>query len=203
MKLLELFCGTKSIGKEFAKLGFEVTSLDFEPRFNPDICADILTIPVDYFKGFDVIWASPPCNAFSVSVIGKNWNHDHTPKTERAEMGLAILNHTLDIIAAANPKFFFIENPMGKMRKIPRMTELHRKEVTYCQYGDNRMKPTDIWTNLVEWEPKPMCKRKGACHASAPRGSKTGTQGMANAEVKAIIPEELCREIANECFSRL
>lgn len=30
---------------------------------------------------------------------------------------------------------------MEWMRSLPRYT------VTYCQYGDNRMKPTDIWTN--------------------------------------------------------
>lgn len=72
MRLLELFCGTKSVGKEFVKRGFDVVSLDFDAQFNPTIAADILTIPDDYFSGFDVVWASPPCNAFTVALIGRN-----------------------------------------------------------------------------------------------------------------------------------
>ena len=57
------------------------------------------------------------------------------------------------------------------------------------------MKPTDIWTNSENWKPKAMCKNGDNCHVSAPRGSQTGTQGMANAYEKSKIPEELCKEI--------
>lgn len=204
MKLLELFCGTKSIGKEFAKLGFEITSLDFDPQFNPDICADILTLPDDYFanQGFDVVWASPPCGGFSVMNIGKNWHHDHTPKTDAARLGLAILEKTVAIIKATNPKMFWIENPRAKMRKMPIMQEFIRQTVTYCQYGDNRQKPTDIWTN-TKWEPRPMCGRGMTCHESAPRGSKTGTQGIKGSRDRAVIPAEFCREVAEYAAGEL
>jgi hypothetical protein len=207
-RLLELFAGTKSIGKEFEKLGFEVVSLDFDPQFETDIVTDILTLPEDFFAkdNFDVVWASPPCNAFSVAVIGRNWTHDHKPKNDFAVNGLAILEHTVKMIKATNPKVWFIENPRGKMRKMPVMQQFNHlndknemvptNTVAYCQYGDFRQKPTDIWTNLSEWEPKPMCKRGATCHVAAPRGSQTGTQGMANSIEKGIIPEELCAEIA-------
>ena len=56
------------------------------------------------------------------------------------------------------------------------------------------MKPTDIWTNL-DWKPKAMCKNGQPCHEAAPRGSKTGTQGLKNNYERSKIPYFLSREI--------
>lgn len=200
-KILELFCGTKSISKEFIKEDFEVLTLDFDNQFNPDICENILDIPIEFFDDykFDYVWASPPCNAFSVAVIGKNWNYDNTPKNDVARTGLRILEKTLEIINRINPKIFFIENPRGKMRKMFCMQNLHRHTVTYCQYGDFRQKPTDIFSNIQLDFLKSTCKRGSNCHVSSPRGSYTGTQGIKGSVNKAIIPEILCRDIAKFC----
>ena len=52
----------------------------------------------------------------------------------------------LKLIEELQPKYYFIENPRGGMRKMEWMKGLPRYTVTYCEYGDNRMKPTDIWT---------------------------------------------------------
>ena len=41
MRLLELFSGTKSVGRAFEALGWEVTSLDADATTRPSICADI------------------------------------------------------------------------------------------------------------------------------------------------------------------
>lgn len=57
------------------------------------------------------------------------------------------------------------------------------------------MKPTDIWTNLKEWKPKQACKNGNKCHVSAPRGSRTGTQGIKGAINRSIIPQEIFHEI--------
>jgi hypothetical protein len=68
------------------------------------------------------------------------------------------------------------------------MQGFKRHTVWYCQYGDDRAKPTDIWTNSKTWIPKPMCKNfkydsegniinRHCHHESARRGAKTGTQG--------------------------
>jgi hypothetical protein len=129
-----------------------------------------------------------------VASIGHHWNKDHTPKTKEAIIGVNLVKKTMEIIDYLGPKYWFIENPRGKLRKLEIMKDLPRKTVTYCQYGEERMKPTDIWTNL-NWTPKPICKNGDTCHVSAPRGSRTGTQGMANSYEKAKIPKQLCKEI--------
>ena len=85
------------------------------------------------------------------------------------------------------------------LRKFPIMIDLPiRNTVTYCQYGDDRMKPTDIWTNNELWTPRPMCKNGMTCHIAAPRGSKTGTQGLKGAEQRSIVPNELCLEVLSQ-----
>ena len=61
------------------------------------------------------------------------------------------------------------------------------------------MKPTDWWTNNQHWHPKLICKPGASCHESAPRGSKTGTQGLKGSVDRSIIPEALCVEIMESC----
>ena len=82
---------------------------------------------------------------------------------------------------------------MDFMHGLPRYT------VTYCQYGDTRMKPTDIWTNHPDPKFKPMCKNGDTCHEKAPRGSRTGTQGLKGSKWRSVIPVELCRHIVKIC----
>lgn len=79
------------------------------------------------------------------------------------------------------------------------MEGLPRYTVTYCKYGDTRMKPTDIWTNHPNPDFIPPCKNGDPCHEPAPRGSQTGTQGLKNAMLKSIIPQKLCEHIVSIC----
>jgi hypothetical protein len=200
MKVLELFAGSRSIGKAAEELGMEVFSSDLIDFGGIHYPVDIMEF--DYSKvPFipDIIWASPPCTGFSVARIGRNWNHDKTPKTETARIGIELVNKTIEIIKHFNPQFFFIENPRGMLRKMPVMEQFKRHTVTYCQYGDERMKPTDIWTNSELWIPKPACKNGDPCHVAAPRGSQTGTQGLKGAYERSKIPHALCLEVLSSC----
>ena len=102
------------------------------------------------------------------------------------------------------PHWWFIENPRGMMRKKiePLLNKLgiesKRHTVTYCQYGDERMKPTDIWTNATWWKPKPPCNNGDPCHVAAPRGSRTGTQGISGARNRSRIPAPIFHEIFSQ-----
>jgi hypothetical protein len=83
------------------------------------------------------------------------------------------------------------------LRKLPVVSDLPRVTVTYCRYGDDRMKPTDLWGRFPEgWQPREMCKNGQPCHESAPRGAKTGTQGRRGATERAMVPYELSEELA-------
>ena len=199
MLLLELFCGTKSFTKEFIKIeGNKSITLDFEERFEPDICIDILKW--DYKNTNlkpDIIWSSPPCTCFSVASIKYNWKKENNvfiPQSEKTKKAILILEKTIEIINYFKPKYYFIENPRGIMRKMKILETINRNTITYCTYGENRMKPTDIWTNCLKWKHRKPCKNGCPNHERAPRGSKTGVQGQSKRD-RIKIPPELCQEI--------
>jgi len=203
MKVLELFAGSRSVGKIAEELGMKVFSSDliaFEGIHYPISILDFDVTKVPFKP--DIIWASPPCTGFSVAAIGHHWTGGkgaYIPKTDTAKLGIELVKKTLEIIEYFQPTYWFMENPRGVLRKLDVVNGLNKKSVTYCQYGDERMKPTDIWTNCDKWIPRKMCKNGDPCHVAAPRGSRTGTQGRANAYERSKIPEELCREILKSC----
>ena len=212
MKVLELFAGSRSFSKVAEEMGMETFTTDYKDFDKIDYVCDIMDFDVSRvpFRP-DIIWASPPCTYFSVASIGHHWHKDHTPKTEQAKLGVQIVQKTLDIIDMFQPKHFFIENPRGKLRKLDVVKGIPRTTVCYCQYGDTRLKPTDIWTdNLADWfnkkgwKPRAMCNyRQKNCnchHEKAPRGSKTGTQGLKGNYERSVVPYELCKEILNSCI---
>ena len=205
LKVLELFAGTRSIGKAFEEAGHEVYSVEWDRQHaNIDLYADISTVTsqqiLEEFGRPDVIWASPDCTTYSIAAISTHRQREDdghlAPKSDKAKHSDEVNQHVLALIKELNPKYYFIENPRGGMRKIRWMQDLPRYTVTYCQYGDTRMKPTDIWTNHPEPNFKPMCKNGQPCHVAAPRGSKTGTQGLKGSVLRSVIPHELCQHIA-------
>lgn len=206
MKVLELFAGTRSIGKAFEKRGHQVFSVEWNKEFeNIDLYTDIGTLTVEDIIKLcdgkpDIIWASPDCTTYSVAAIShhrkKETNGNLTPISDYAKFCDKVNIHVLELIRDLKPKYYFIENPRGGMRKMNFMQKIPRYTITYCQYGDNRMKPTDIWTNHHNPKFKPMCKNGDSCHESAPRGSKTGTQGLKGSKERSVIPTQFCDHIA-------
>lgn len=218
MKLivLELFAGTRSIGKAFERKGHKVFSVEWDKDFeNIDLCEDINNISVKDVISLcggvpDVIWASPDCSTYSIAGISHHRKKNKETSNLDAVSDYAKFcdktnKHVLDLIQELQPKYYFIENPRGGLRKMDFMKGLYRYTLTYCQYeldkpvNERRMKPTDIWTNHPNPQFKPMCKNGDKCHQSAPRGSRTGTQGLKGSKERSIIPDLLCDHIVEIC----
>lgn len=217
MKILELFAGTRSIGKAFEARGHEVFSVEWDKTFdNIDLYADIGTLTLNDLQGFglpDVVWASFDCTTFSIAAISHHRRKNPEtgnldPVSDYAKFCDTVDQHVLALIAEIQqererqglpPLIYFIENPRGGLRKMTWMQGLPRYTVTYCQYGDTRMKPTDIWTNCPEPRFRPMCKNGDPCHVRAPRGARTGTQGLNGSKERSRIPTQLCEHIVAIC----
>lgn len=210
LKILELFSGTQSISKEFRARGHETFTIDFdevfkEPEYcNTDLHIDIMEVTanmiLEKFGRPDVIWASFNCTTYSVAGIShhrrKEEDGNLRPISEAAMFDDKLHKHSLDLIRELDPKYFFIENPRGGLRKMDFMQDIPRYTTTYCQYAPGgRMKPTDLFTNHPDPKFKPPCKNGAPCHISAPRGSRTGTQGLRNAIERSRIPQALCQHI--------
>jgi hypothetical protein len=202
--ILDLYAGLggELRRKQIEQRGHTYITLDIEPKFNCTITADIFDMSAkdleDKYGKFAFVWASPPCQAFSVASISTHWTggkRAYTPKTEQAKLSQKLVWYTRELITTLKPRAWIIENPRGVLRKLPCVEGLPRVTVTYCQYGDTRMKPTDLWGVVPNWKPRPMCKNGMSCHTPAPRGAKTGTQGLKNAAERAVVPWKLWEEI--------
>ena len=210
MKVLELFSGTGVLSAAFRERGHETLTVDWEESHKPDLKADIGTLSADdvvrLFGRPDVIWASPDCTTYSVMCISRH-RDGVKPKSEYAAQCDRVNAHVCDLIRELKPKAWFVENPVGMLRKMPFIQDLindtggKRHTVTYCQYGERRQKPTDIFTNHPDPQFRPPCRRGDKCHDAAPRGSKTGTQGLRGKLERAKLPDELCRHVVRICES--
>lgn len=220
MNTLDLFSGLEGWATVARERGHDAVTLDFDPKFGADIVADILTVnnlvKLERRGRFDVIFASPPCETFSTGSIGTHWGggaRAYEPKTDAAALALRIVAHTFDLILdylTVHPStLYVIENPRGVMRKVAPVEP--SATVWYCQFGETRAKPTDLWTNMElypfgvatrcddlggGW---PYCYNGCDDHDAQSRyywkrqllGQNGGTQGLANAAERAIIPHAL------------
>ena len=119
----------------------------------------------------------------------------YEPKTATAEEGLTMLEATLVVVAKVRPRWWVIENPRGLMRKMPELAHVECRTITHCQYGDpRRMKPTDLFGVFPAGFEARSCRNGDPCHVAAPRGARTGTQGLSGIE-SAMLPPLLGREL--------
>lgn len=205
LKVLELFAGTRSVGKIFEDHGHKVTSVDWDKKFSDVIHADAYQFLKEHGNEFDVIWASPDCSTYSMMAGSHHRLPEYKPKTDYAKF---CDMHNEYLFSECNAlgkkgKLIFIENPRALMRKMTWQNYLPRYTVTYCQYGFPYMKPTDIWTTHPNPQFRPPCKNGDKCHESAPRGSKHGVQKINNksntSRDRAVIPPLLCEHVVKIC----
>lgn len=218
-KVLELFAGSRSIGKEAERQGHSVISLDIEPFESVDLVMSILDFQLSHLSAPpDLIWASVPCTSYSMLAI-RHHRRGQTPISDTARLGDRIVVHTLKLIREAGC-LWIMENPRAALRKMVFMRGLDRRTVCYCRYGDTRMKPTDLWGNVFYslmnpegYQPRDMCYNDHpTCHHDrSPRAStlkargekRTGGTVMLNsAYERSKLPDQLCRDIIVSAYNQ-
>lgn len=165
MNVLELFSGSGTISKKFREKGHKTFEIDIRKRkgiCEPDLRKNILQVRIKDipFKKVHVIWASPPCDVFSKAGVRFHWDSRGNPKTEKCREHLKILKKSLVLIEKLKPDVFFIENPDGRMKYQKDLVNFlirnnaMTKKVYFGCYGFGTLKPTTIFTNAIDWNPK-------------------------------------------------
>jgi hypothetical protein len=166
-KFLELFAGSCHMAKAFKEAGFETFTIDIKQNAEGtvDLVADISQIKMtDIPFRPDVVWSGTPCTTYSIAAISHHRNGQE-PISEFAKVCDQMNCNILEWIRDWDCDYF-IENPRGMLRKMWFMKGLPRTTIWYCQYGDDRAKPTDIWSNNIHnpmfnpdgWKPRPPCR---------------------------------------------
>lgn len=203
-RVLDLFCGLGGFSQAFAESErWTVTTVDVEPRFEPDIQADVFELrPSDFDHEFDVVLASPPCKCFSrAAAWADHFDSDGTPQTPAARESVTLVYHTLELIEALAPRYWFLENPMGS--KVKQYLGGPTARVTYCQYGTTYQKPTYLWG-----EHPPMtyrwCSRSGHCHEHGSLEDEFDERPLPRDPAeRAKVPAQLSTAIRDACEAGL
>ncbi len=167
MNLVEFFCGSGIISRTFKDKGHATFSIDIRKRkgiCEPDLRKDIMEVSIQDipFEKCHVLWASPPCDVWSYASNDFHWDKWGYPKTMKCLESIKIIKKCLELIEQISPDYFFIENPRGRLRNNPIMKDfLKRNEgmtesLTLSSYGFDTTKPTNIFTNAIDWQPLPM-----------------------------------------------
>ena len=204
--LLELFSGTGSVGLPWREAAHKVFSVDIDPRGAPDYCGDIRTWDYRSLETPDVIWASCPCENYSIART--------TAKTPRNyELADSLVARAIEIIKyfqLRNPELaWFVENPdSSQLWSRAVAWELYpRNRLDYCAYGTPYRKRTRIASN-VHWDPRPLCDPR-TCPAcvdgrhvkSAQKGPTKGRGPEDNCSLDTLhaLPRALTQEIMAVC----
>lgn len=103
-RALDLFCGAGGATKGLQRAGFHVTGIDIKPQ--PRYCgdsfvqADALQPPFN-LADFDFIWASPPCQAYTVANNIHKHKHPELIEPVRAMLAASGVPYVIENVPKA------------------------------------------------------------------------------------------------------
>lgn len=107
--MLDLFAGLGGASSAMRERGWEVTTVDIEPAFEPDVVADMRAFT---WSGgpVDLLWASPPCDEFAKESMP--WCRTGLPPR------LDLVDAVYRLVREIRPRHWIIENVKGAQRWI-------------------------------------------------------------------------------------
>lgn len=203
MNVIEFFSGSGNFSQVFKDNGHNVISIDIRKRkgvCEPTIKKDIMNISkYDIsFKKIDVIWMSPPCDVWSYAGGLFHWYQDNTPKTIKCVLAMEIIKKCLVLIEELQPGYFFIENPRGRLRFYNPLINFCKKHhaviktIHMSSYGFVTTKPTNIFTNALDWNIRKLDKFGRGAKVPIKLDNLTKCKRQST-------PKELCYDILSYC----
>jgi hypothetical protein len=126
MKVLDLFSGLGGASEAFLRSGHDVVRIENNPLLSevPNTQSMCVFELRDFLEAnhetqncdkeqIDLIWASPPCDEFSLGYSAPHAIHTREHPNEPYEPDMTYLEATLDIIKLLKPRYYVIENVRG------------------------------------------------------------------------------------------
>ena len=163
MRLLDLCCGLKGFSQDFADHGWEVTTVDIDPRFSPDIIADVNNLHLEGY--YDVIVSSPACTDYSRRSLPASWKCNGG---KHIEPDMRLFLNCYRIIRYLKPKYWVIENVRGARGYFDIVLGEYRKKVG-SRYLWGEFPIFDTSAKYGKWKLSPSPDR-AAIRSEIPRG---------------------------------
>jgi DNA (cytosine-5)-methyltransferase 1 len=205
LKMLDCFCGMGGVSDGFAMEGFDVTGIDiidaqvklgYKHKF---IQADMLMLNGEDFRGFDVIWGSPPCRDFSVIAhVGHGSKRSNTKGKwawkvpPNPQEGLKLVKAFLTFVGNAKPRIWIMEN----VPNLARYLNIKPRVISKIEPTKKRA----FWGNFPHFL-IPMSEGRYIGRSS--KGRAYCIQGKHRSWLRAKIPLACSRAFAKACKEKL
>jgi hypothetical protein len=200
--LLELFAGSRSVGKVGERLGYNVFSIDWKEYEGIDLAIDIGNLTKEDVPFVpDVVWASPDCTTYSIAACSTHRNNSIEPKSDYAKKCDQVNENFIGLIKQwlkINPKMVFLLKTQGGCFVKCRLC----RNLKGTQYGIANMgmtEPSRLMFGLIakigHQDHNVRTETLTAITNEHREEVRQERKGEKEAMKRSIIPYELCLEV--------